>query len=415
MPPRGQKWVYLSKVDFFATFSLMRKQMINRLGMADIRNTISSFSNGSISLEQASEALGIGKTRLYQLRSDFLAHRARGLSASWGPKSSGGNHKPSWPSDVQSFLKKALSCHYSYAFAASEVFRLFGLNLQRNQVRLWALDHGLILPPKKPSPPAHFRRWQRSYIGELWQLDATTERWFGPDCPPFTLLNMLDDCSRLQVSCNMYRFERISSYVHTFYNAFSQFGLPLQIYVDQASFFRSDSPDRLTHLASRLKFYDISFVLANSPEAKGKVERIHQVWQSRIPSFFRFHQLSPDSSLQDINQHLNVLRIHRNQHEIHREISMPPLQAWNLALHDHRSKLRPLPHDPWWEFVWADWDTATVGPRGKVRLANLDIPTQAPNGSRVWVCYHCDGSFSILANKPMSDKFPRILFSTKSP
>ena len=391
----------------------MRKQIINRLGVADIRNTLATFCKGTLSSDQACEALGIGKTRLYQLRSDFLLAKASGKTSQWVPKSSGGNHMPLWSDDVQNFLKKALSHHYSYAFAASEVLRLFHQKLDRAQVRHWAQLQGFVPPVPKPRPPAHVRRWQRSYIGELWQLDATTEHWFGATQPAFTLLNMLDDCSRLQLSCNLYAHECVSSYIHLFYNAFMQFGLPLQIYVDQASFFRSDSPERQTQLAQRLKFYDISFVLANSPEAKGKVERIHQVWQSRLPSYFKLNSLCPDTPLSTLNQHLEALRIHRNSHELHREINQTPLHAWTRALKDHRTKLRPVPRDPWWEYVWADWAPALVGPRGHILLGNLDIPTQVHNGTRVWVYYHIDGSFSILSNKPSHSSFPSLLFSSK--
>lgn len=343
----------------------MRKQIINRLGVADIRNTVATFCKGTLSSDQACEALEIGKTRLYQLRSDFLLAKASGKTSQWVPKSSGGNHMPLWSDDVQNFLKKALSHHYSYAFAASEVLRLFHQKLDRAQVRHWAQLQGFVPPVPKPRPPAHVRRWQRSYI-------------------------------------------------HLFYNAFMQFGLPLQIYVDQASFFRSDSPERQTQLAQRLKFYDISFLLANSPEAKGKVERIHQVWQSRLPSYFKLNSMCPDTPLSTLNQHLEALRIHRNSHQLHREINQTPLHACNRALKDHRTKLRPVPRDPWWEYVWAEWASALVGPRGHILLGNLDIPTQVHNGTRVWVYYHINGSFSILSNKPSHSSFPSVLFSSKT-
>ena len=89
----------------------MRKQIINRLGVADIRNTLATFCKGTLSSDQACEALGIGKTRLYQLRSDFLLAKASGKTSQWVPKSSGGNHMPLWSDDVQNFLKKALSHH----------------------------------------------------------------------------------------------------------------------------------------------------------------------------------------------------------------------------------------------------------------------------------------------------------------
>ena len=224
---------------------------------------------------------------------------------------------------------------------------------------------------------------------------------------------MIDDCSRLQLSCDLYQYEQISSYIRTLHKAFMKYGLPLQIYVDQASFFRASSPERLTHLGARLKFYDISFVLANSPEAKGKVERIHQVWQSRLPAYFQVNHLTAQTPLNVINEHLDLMRIHRNENETHREISDTPLNVWNQSIRQHHTKLRPVPKDPWWKYVWSDWISATVGPKGKVAFGNLSLPTQAKNGTRVWICVHVDNSFSVLANKPMSTKYPIVLFSSK--
>ena len=131
----------------------MRKQLSKRLGMADIRHTISSFCEGKISSFQACEALQIGKTRLYQLRTDFLLAKGLGRASVWTPKSSGGHHKSPWPAEVSSFLKKVLSHHYSYAFAASEVLRLFSFKLDRSQIRNWALKQASFLRLLNPGLP----------------------------------------------------------------------------------------------------------------------------------------------------------------------------------------------------------------------------------------------------------------------
>lgn len=150
------------------------------------------------------ESLQIGKTRLYDLRTSYLAARAEGKGDDWTPGVSGGNHMPEWPDDVQRFLKKVLgpdgdAKRYSYAFAASEVGRKFDMSIDRSQVRHWANEHGLHTVDYRVRPVAHVRRWQRKAIGELWQLDATPDYFLGKDVPSLTLIDMLDDCSRMQV------------------------------------------------------------------------------------------------------------------------------------------------------------------------------------------------------------------------
>lgn len=394
----------------------MKEQIANRLGVAHVRDTVKQFVAGSVTREQAMESLQIGQSRLYDLRTSYLAAKAAGDGETWEPGRSGGNHKPTWPDEEQRFLRRALSpCgeskRYSYAFAASELGRRFGHEVDRGQVRHWAMENGIKVAVPGPRPPAHVRRWQRKAIGELWQLDATPDRFLGRGRPAYRLLDMLDDCSRVQVGCRLYLRECVRSYLDLFYRAFSRYGLPLEIYVDKAGFFRGENGE-LTQLGRRLKFYDVSFVFANAPESKGKIERIHLVWQDRLPAYFEREGIDIDTPLAAINDHVDALVDYRNGFEIHREIGMTPDEAWRKAIQEGRSKLRAIPQDGWWELVWSEWSRTVVGRRGRVSLADGRFcPTECANGTKVWLCRHIDGTLSIVLNKPEHGVRPSILFS----
>ena len=84
----------------------MKQQIANRLGAAHIRDTMMQFIAGSMTREQAMASLEIGKSRLYELRTSFLAARASGRVDVWEPSRSGGNHMPAWPKEVHGFLKE---------------------------------------------------------------------------------------------------------------------------------------------------------------------------------------------------------------------------------------------------------------------------------------------------------------------
>ena len=396
--------------------SAMKKQIVNRLGVAHVRDTVKSFSEGSISLAQALSELGIGKTRLYELKTDFLRAKAMGASECWTPGSSGGNHMQAWPEEAQRFLRKVLgtdsnAARYSYAFAASELGRKFGFFVDRGQVRHWALDHGIKSFLEKPRVTPHVKRWQRACIGELWQLDATPDYFFGREHSQLHLIDMLDDCSRLQVGCSLYIHERVGSYLHLFYRAFMRYGLPLQIYVDKAMFFcRDDGSD--TQLAKRLRFYGVTFMCANTPAAKGKIERVHQVWQDRLPRYFKYEGLTVDTPLEVVNNRIDSLVDYRNNFEVHSEIRMTPKAAWDKAVEEGYSKLRPIPEDGWWELVWSQWSGIVIGPAGKTVVDGMWCSTGCANGTRGWLCRHVDGTFSIVLNKPEHGVRPRVVFST---
>ena len=394
----------------------MKQQIANRLGVAHVRDTIMQLVAGAVTREQAMEDLQIGRTRLYELKASYLAARASGAGDKWEPGLSGGDHAEPWPDEEQRFLRRVLSpCgeakRYTYAFAASELGRRFGHSVDRGQVRHWAMEHGIKIAVPGPRPPAHVRRWQRKAIGEQWQLDATPDRFLGRGRPTYQLLDMLDDCSRRQVGCRLYLRECVRSYLDLFYRAFSRYGLPLEIYVDKAGFFRGENGE-LTQLGRRLKFYDVSFVFANAPESKGKIERIHLVWQDRLPAYFEREGIDIDTPLATVNDHVDALVDYRNGFETHREIGMTPDEAWDKAIREGRCKLRAIPQDGWWELVWSEWSRTVVGRRGRVSLADGRFcPTECANGMKVWLCQHIDDTVSVVLNKPEHGVRPTILFS----
>lgn len=391
----------------------MKAQLRTRLGLAHVHDVFQQVHDRTLSVEQACASLGMAKTRFYELRSSYLKARAEGTVEAWCPGLSGGNHAAPWDERVVSFLRSAILKGYNYAFAASEVDRLYGIVLARSQVRRWAIQEGLCPEPKPPRLPAHLRRWQRQAVGELWQLDATPDHWFGSDLPAYPLLDMLDDCSRLQVGCAIYRRETVPAYLHFFHGAFMQYGLPLEVYVDQAGIFTGTKEDSVTRIGQRLKFYDISFIVANTPEAKGKVERIHQVWQDRLPPYFALNGLTVSSDLEDVNRHIHVLREHRNRRERHRELGMTPQTAWDEATEKGRNKLRPVPNDPWWNYVWASWYSVTIAVGGRVHFGQEVFPTQGTPGTRAVLCEHLDGTVSILKERPDKQKLPVVLFTNR--
>src|ERR1035441_914035 len=162
--------------------------------------------------------------------------------------------------------------------------------------------------------------------------------------------SVLDDCTRVFPGSKIYQSENLLAYFDLLPAAFIEGGLPLELYVDYHSLFFTHTPQALTQLGRALHFYGITFRYAPTPQAKGKIERSHFFWQERLPAYFASENIT---DLHQANPHIQALRLHRNQHEIHRELKMKPQQAWNLALKEKRSVLRPVPNCPWWPFVWS--------------------------------------------------------------
>ena len=387
-----------------------KQQLAHRCAAPLIRHVLAAFRAEELKAQSAAERLGLSRARFYRLYADYLGACAHHQESLWRPSVSGGDHAPDWPPEVEALLCKRLSSKpsASYSFAASEAFRLCQYQLDRAQVRRWAIENDLAHPKPNHRPTAPIKRWQRSRIGELWQLDATPHPWF-PNCPRlFPMINMLDDCSRVFTGSKIYEREILLAYLDFLAAAFIAYGLPLEIYVDFHSLFFTRDPGALTRLGQALHFYGVSFRYAPTPQAKGKIERSHFFWQERLPAYFASEQIT---DIDQANPHIHNLRLHRNQHELHRELQMKPQQAWNLAQKEKRSVLRPVPRCSWWPFVWSLRTPIKVGPDGRVPVGSQLFRVEAPPATKLILCQHPSGHHSILANQPDPKTKPVILFS----
>lgn len=389
-----------------------RPQLAQRHAAPLVRHVVEQFRTQQLSVTQATTALGVSRRRLYQLHHDYLKAYARHQHTLWRPGVSGGNHAAAWPAEVVALLRKRLGSAppASDSFAASEARRLCGFQLSRAQVRRWALAHrvGHAHPP--PRVKAAVRRWQRTRLGELWQLDATPHRWFAGVPRLFPLLNLRDDCSRYHLGTTLYERELLLSYLDFLPTAFRAYGLPLELYVDYHSLFFSQVPDALTQLGAALHFYGVSFRYAPTPQAKGKIERDHQYWQSRLPAYFASEAIT---ELRDANEHILALREHRNRHEPHRELGMTAQAAWDLARREKRTVLRPAPRCPWWPYVWSQRTAVRVGEDGRVAVGAQRVRVEVAPTTRVVLCQHPSSHHSVLAASPCAETKPVVLFTNR--
>ena len=373
-----------------------------------MRHVLQGLCDGELTGKEAAGHLGIGHSRLYELRTVYLRRRARHQGKTWQPGVSGGDHSPEWSDEVQTVMRSLLAVEPAapYAFVAAEVLRRTGVQVDRATVRRWARTQGLAHPAPPPRTPAPVRRWQRHRIGELWQLAATPHRWFPNDPQSYPLLDLIDDCSRVLTGARIYPREVLSAYLDFLPRAFTEYGLPLEIYVDYHSFFFTHDPEALTQLGAALRFYGVGLRYAPTPQAKGKVERIHYFWQNRLPSFFAAENLRGPAAA---NAPLDALRRQHNRAEIHRELAMRPEQAWRLALAEDRSRLRPTPPCPWWPYVWSLRKSITVGSDGRVPVGSQRLRIEYPAHKRIVLCRHPDGAVTFLKDQPLSDTLPVIL------
>jgi hypothetical protein len=168
-----------------------KRQLTRRLPRQFVLQTLHEFNSGRIGVPEACQRLHVGKTRLYQLRTRWLQDRE-----AFQIKTSGGDHRGSWPAPVITFLREfvPLQTPCNFQLVADELLRLYGLKRARSSVEAYIKTHLHTLIPSPAKKPRTYRRFRRARFGELFQHDSSIHQWWpGPEKQ--TLLLTLDDHS----------------------------------------------------------------------------------------------------------------------------------------------------------------------------------------------------------------------------
>jgi len=159
-------------------------------------------------------------------------------------------------------------------------------------------------PPRKRRPPAHRqRRPRREREGELLQVDASPHDWLEGRGPQLTLLGFQDDATSKVVGAEFFDSESALGYFRLFRNVLRRYGVPLALYGDRCGVFvRNDDhwtvEEQLagrrqpTQFGRALEQLGVTFIAAQSPQAKGRIERLWGVFQDRLVSELRLAQAS---------------------------------------------------------------------------------------------------------------------------
>ena len=142
------------------------------------------------------------------------------------------------------------------------------------------------------------RRERRDHPGELIQIDATPYEWFGTPIK-YALHGAIDDATGKIVGLYMTQNECLFGYEEMMRYCCLHYGVPQSVYSDKHTIFRSPKTGKLTveeeiqgktvnltQFGRAMYELGVDIIYANSPEAKGRVERMWQTLQSRLPVEF---------------------------------------------------------------------------------------------------------------------------------
>lgn len=207
-----------------------------------------------------------------------------------------------------------------------------GLKLSDESVRKLMIEEGLWKAKKARKVVTHQMRERRACFGELVQVDGSEYDWFEGRGPKCVLLVFIDDATGRLVKLLFVDRESFFSYCRAAGEYFRCYGKPAALYSDKHGVFRVNLPssgekEPLTQFGRAMEELDVQIICANTPQAKGRVERANETLQDRLPKELRLRKISNQEQgnaylpefVEDFNRRFGVNP--RSTHDAHRPLT----------------------------------------------------------------------------------------------
>ncbi len=174
---------------------------------------------------------------------------------------------------------------------AAEHLAKEGFLVSRETLRKWMTKATLWRPRSQRVKTIHVWRERRASFGELVMQDSSPFRWLEERGPACQLIALIDDATS-RIWARFTEHDTTEENLRTFGGWLRRYGLPLAHYTDKNSIFRTTHaaaiPEQLRGEAARSQFgralseLGIAWIAAQSPQAKGRIERLFQTLQDRL-------------------------------------------------------------------------------------------------------------------------------------
>jgi PAS domain-containing protein len=172
--------------------------------------------------------------------------------------------------------------------AAEHLAEEDGIVIDHETLRLWMLEEGLWSRRRKRKKHCQ-RRERKEHFGELVQLDGSFHDWLEGRGPRGCLMDMVDDATGI-TEARMGKEETIWAAAGVLRVWIQKRGVPRALYTDWKNVYkRKPTPAEqlrgqvpVTQFGRMCEKLGISIIAANSPQAKGRVERLNGVHQDRL-------------------------------------------------------------------------------------------------------------------------------------
>jgi transposase len=369
---------------------IMSGKEINKLGI------MQQLKDKRLRQREAAEMLGVSVRQVKRLYKGYQEKGAGGLVSKRRGQESNHRLKADVVAKVLELVKEKYK-GFGPTLAHEKLVEMDHLKISTESVRKIMIVEGIWKSRQVRKIVTHQMRERRACYGELVQIDGSPHDWFEGRADKCTLLVFIDDATGRLLQLLFVKSESFFSYCAAAKGYFERCGKPIAFYSDKHGIFRVNIPsrekgDNLTQFGRAMKELDIEIICANTPQAKGRVERANQTLQDRLVKEMGLRGISSMAEgnaylfefIADFNHRFAVEP--RSSHDAHRPINPQDNLNQILTWQETRSLSKNL----------------TVQFEKVVYQIQTDRPTYALRGAHVTVCQDISGRVSILyKNSPL--------------
>jgi transposase len=248
---------------------------------------------GEVSLRQASQLMGLSYRQSKRLWRRFRRRGATALRHASAGRRSNRRKPAAFRRRVLAIVRREFGGdgtheRFGPTLAAEHLREEYGLEIHHETLRRWMLAAGAWSRARAASPHRQ-RRERKAHAGELVQMDGSFEAWLEDRAATACLMTLVDDATG-RCDGRFEAQETIWGAVRSLRGWIERYGIPLALYTDWKNVYvRKPTATELaagevplTQFGRMCARLGIRIIPANSPQAKGRVERSHGTHQDRL-------------------------------------------------------------------------------------------------------------------------------------
>jgi hypothetical protein len=284
----------------------MKETLKMSIKEAERLGTMRQIDRKKLTLARASEEMGLCLRQTKRVRKRYLEQGERGLISLKRGRESNRKIDEGVRDRAIKLIKEKLD-DFGPTLAREKLEEYEGIKVSDETVRKWLIEEGLWKIKKKKEVKMHQRRERRRRFGELLQGDGSPHDWFEGRSEKCVLIQFVDDATSKTTAARFVKTETTDGYLDLLKDHLGKYGRPLGLYVDKHSVFRVNREEiktgvGITHFGQVAKELGIDLICANSPQAKGRVERKNGVFQDRLIKEMRLRGIN---NMEEANRFLS--------------------------------------------------------------------------------------------------------------